>query len=329
MKLRVLVTGGSGFIGTNLVEYFHSRGDDVVNIDIACPRNPTHASLWQKADILNAQALKLATEAFSPHFVFHMAARTDLDGQRIEDYSANIDGVRNVIDALQTLPDLRRAIFASSMLVCKLGYQPRDDHDCNPATVYGASKVEGEKLVRRLGTNMPWVMVRPTSLWGPWFDIPYRTFFDAVRSGWYVHPKAVSVRRSYGFVLNSVAQLESLAAADISRVRGQTFYLADYQPVELRSWAETIRHAFGASRVKEAPLWFLRAAARVGNVLRVMGMTNSPLTSFRLDNLMTEAVMDTAPLESICGSIPYGLQEGVAITTDWINGTSQLRKLAS
>lgn len=318
MSLRVLVTGGSGFIGTNLVEHFRVRGDDVVNFDIACPRNLEHTSVWHKLDILDAQTLKLATEAFSPHLVFHMAARTDLDGQRSEDYLANIEGVRNVIEALEALPNLRRAIFASSMLVCKLGFRPRDDHDYNPTTAYGASKVEGERLVRLLGTNLPWVMVRPTSLWGPWFDIPYRKFFDAVRSGWYVHPKGLAIRRSYGFVLNSVTQLERLSFADLSLVRGKTFYLADYQPVELRSWAESIRQAFDAPNVKEAPLWLLRVAATAGDVLRSMGMKNPPLTSFRLGNLTTEAVMDTAPLEKVCGSIPYGLQQSVLITTDWI-----------
>lgn len=317
-KLRVMVTGGSGFIGTNLVEHFCARGADVLSIDIAPPRNPKHEYLWQKIDILDAHALKLATAAFSPNLVFHMAARTDLGGQRIQDYSSNVDGVRNVIEALGALPDLRRVIFASSMLVCKLGYRPRDDHDYNPATAYGASKVEGERLVRLLGTNLPWVMVRPTSLWGPWFDIPYRKFFDAVRSGWYVHPKGVAVRRSYGFVLNSVTQLERLSLADISLVRGETLYLADYQPVELRSWAEFIRQAFGASSVKEAPLCLLRAAAITGDGLRMIGMKNPPLTSFRLRNLTTEAIMDTALLENVCGRIPYGLQEGVLITTDWI-----------
>lgn len=320
MKFRVLVTGGSGFIGTNLVEHFHARGDDVINIDIARPRNPNHDAHWRHVDIMDMRALKTATESFSPHVVFHMAARTDLAGNDIEDYSANVEGVRNVIEALSALPELQRTIFASSMLVCKLGYRPHDDHDYNPSTVYGASKVAGERLVRLLGGRLPWTLVRPTSLWGPWFDIPYRKFFDAVRSGWYMHPKGVVVRRSYGFVLNSMIQLETLAFADIPLVHGKTFYLADYQPVELRAWAESIREAFDARRINESPIWLLRAAATAGDALSIMGMKNPPLTSFRLANLTTEAVMDTAPLEIVCRSVPYGIREGVSITADWMKG---------
>lgn len=266
-----------------------------------------------------------AFEAFSPHLFFHMAARTDLEGQRIEDYAANVDGVRNVIDALKSLSDLQRVVFASSMLVCGLGYRPRDDYDYNPTTAYGASKVEGERLVRSLGSRIPWVMVRPTSLWGPWFDIPYRRFFDAVRAGWYVHPKGLAVRRSYGFVLNCVAQLECLANADRSRVCGRTFYLADYRPVELRAWAECIRRSFQAPAIREVPIWVLRCAAAVGDVLRAAGVKNPPLTSLRLSNLTKDAVMDTAPLEAICGDTPYDAERGVELTVDWIK-TTQLER---
>jgi nucleoside-diphosphate-sugar epimerase len=317
--LRVMVIGGSGFIGTNLVERYRSQGHHVVNVDSKPPRNTAHASLWRQISVLDQKSLTDIIETVSPHLVFHMAARTDLDGRRLEDYAANVDGVRNVIAALTKLSDLRRVVFASSMLVCRLGYQPHDDNDYNPTTAYGASKVEGERLVRSFGNRLPWVMVRPTSLWGPWFDIPYRRFFDAVRAGWYMHPKGLSVRRSYGFVLNSVAQLSCLANADSSQVCGRTFYLADYQPVELRAWAECIRRAFSAPAIKDVPIRVLRWAAKAGDVLRAVGLKNPPLTSFRLRNLTTEAVMDTAPLEAVCGETPYDTERGVALTVDWIN----------
>lgn len=316
--LRVLITGGSGFIGTNLVEQFRGRGHDIVNIDINPPRNQQHTSLWKQVNILNHDLLRDTVEAFSPNLVFHMAARTDLEGQRTGDYPANVKGVRNMLECLKLLPDLRRAVFASSMLVCKLGYQPVTDDDYSPTTAYGASKVEGERLVRSLGDSLPWVMVRPTSLWGPWFDAPYRNFFDAVCAGWYFHPKGITVRRSYGLVLNSVYQLERLAFADASLVSTRTFYLADYQPIELRAWAELICQAFGAPAIKEAPLWLLRFAAAAGDALRAVGMKNPPLTSFRLSNLMTEAVLEIGPLEKVCGRTPFRTEEGVQITVDWI-----------
>ena len=316
---RIIVTGGSGFIGTNLVDHFIGEGAAVMNIDSRPPRNSAHAPYWREVDILDALALKRAFEDFSPSYLLHMAARTDLSGDTIDDYTANTVGVRNIIEAATGEPRLRRSIFASSMLVCRLGYRPKNDTDYAPTTAYGRSKVAGEQIVREVAARrLPWVVVRPTSLWGPWFDDPYRTFFDAIKSGWYVHPRGVAVRRSYGFVLNCVRQLALLLTADEARVLKRTFYLADYEPIELRAWAESIRTAFAAAAIKEVPLQILTMAALTGDLLKRLGVRNPPLTSFRLDNMTTEAVHDLSPLKEVCGAVPYDVEEGVRLTVEWM-----------
>ena len=79
--MRIVVTGGSGFIGTNLIEYFISVGADVINLDIAKPRNKDHLPYWQAVDLLDAASLKEAIQSFNPDYILHMAARTDLDGR--------------------------------------------------------------------------------------------------------------------------------------------------------------------------------------------------------------------------------------------------------
>ena len=78
--MRVLVTVGSGFIGTNLVEKYIDLGHKVLNLDIASPRNSTHAKYWTQSYILNMPRLQEILSTFKPEIVFHMAARTDLDG---------------------------------------------------------------------------------------------------------------------------------------------------------------------------------------------------------------------------------------------------------
>jgi nucleoside-diphosphate-sugar epimerase len=88
--MRVLVTGGSGFIGTNLVEHFASRGYEVCNFDIASPRNPVHLPYWVKGNLLEAKGLRALVRDFDPEVIFHMAARTDLGGRSIRDYERQI-----------------------------------------------------------------------------------------------------------------------------------------------------------------------------------------------------------------------------------------------
>lgn len=319
--VNVLVTGGSGFVGTNLVELFAKAGCNVVNVDVAAPRNRSHIQYWKQADICDDFRLREITCEFSPDIILHMAARTDLSGESLIDYKANTDGVRSVIEAASSLPSLDRVIFASSMLVCPLGYQPQSEEDYRPTTIYGESKVIGEQLVRSLANDrFPWTIVRPTSLWGPWFGVPYKNFFDAVAAGLYMHPKGRRIRRSYGFVLNAVYQLDKLASCpDVDSIDKKVFYLADYTPVELFDWASQISACFDVRPPREVPLSMLRAISWIGDFLKIMGMQNPPLSSFRLNNLLTDAVFDMRSLERIAGKPPYDVTDGVQLTVDWIN----------
>lgn len=321
--MRIVVTGGSGFIGTNLVEQRLQAGDEVLNLDIVPPRNPAHREVWRPIDILDREALRQALAAFAPEVVLHMAARTDLRGNTVADYAPNTDGVSNLLAALTAVPRPRLVVIASSMLVCKLGYRPKAEDDWCPTTPYGQSKVEGEKRVREVPTAaLPWVMLRPTSIWGPWFATPYRDFFEAVARGLYVHPRGRRIRRNYGFVLNAVHQIDRLIATAGEGLLGRTAYLADYEPIELRSWADQIQAALGVLPVREVPLVALRVAAKVGDALQALGMRRVPITSFRLSNLLTDSLLDTTPMQAVAPRLPYDMAQAVDITCRWMRSES-------
>jgi nucleoside-diphosphate-sugar epimerase len=317
---KVIVTGGSGFIGSNLVKHLVSAGHEVLNLDIRQPRNPAAPGQFIPLDILNREAFVGAVRSFDPQYIFHLAARTDLEGKTDADYAANIEGVSNAVGAALSAPSLQRMVFASSMYVCRLGYVPRRDDDYCPHTAYGQSKRLGEEIVRQeAGDKFCWALVRPTSIWGPWFAIPYISFFHAVRKGLYFHPKGYSIRRSYGFVFNTVWQLRQLMeCGESAKVHRKMFYLADYDPVDPLQWAQLIAHRFESHKVREAPLALLKLGAKIGDVLKLAGVTAPPIFSSRLNNLLTNAVFDLSPIREISGEQPYRLAEGVAITVEWM-----------
>jgi nucleoside-diphosphate-sugar epimerase len=282
-----------------------------------------HQGIWRRIDLLDEAALTAAVEEFRPDHVYHLAARTDLGGRDGQSsYAVNSEGTRNLIVAISRAGSVKRVIFTSSRMVCRIGHQPRDDRDYSPPNLYGLSKVRMEEVIRASRISCAWCIARITSAWGPWFGVPYRMFFEAIGRGVYFHPGASNPRKSFGFVGNIVHQLMALAQASLDQVHGKTFYLADYEPLELRSWACMIQREFGAHPIRTAPLWLLKLAAVCGDGLAAMGMEEPPLTVFRLKNLLAEMVYDVSQIRSIAGPAAFTIEEGVRLTIDWLRTRS-------
>ena len=319
--MKVFITGGSGFMGTNLIEDLLAHGHDVVNYDISPPRNKLQSNCWLMGDILELSRLKQGIEKFNPNFIVHLAARTDLDGRSILDYAANTDGVSNVIESLDAATSLSRVLFASSRLVCEIGYQPKTEDDYLPTTPYGESKVIGEQIIRErsAGIICPWMIFRPTSIWGPWFGVPYKDFFMMILNGRYVHPAKKRIRKSFGYIGNSVYMINKLLLCEVNLIHGNTLYLTDYPELEVKSWADMIAKKSGNKPPREIQYIILKLAAICGDTAKLFGWENPPLTSFRLDNLLTEMLHDTNDLKEICGKLPFSVERGIEETLAWIN----------
>lgn len=318
--MRILVTGGSGFIGTNYIDLLSKNGDsEFLNVSHQAPRNHTHNKFWEECDLLDAPRLKKIIEDFYPTHVVHLAAKCGLTETRLGAYSANMEGVENLIGALGNCSSVERAVFTSSMLVCRVGYIPRHDTDYQPSTLYGESKVRMEQIIRSR-RNLPyaWTIVRPISIWGPWCEEPYKPFFQAIAGGWYFHLGNGHYRKSLGYVGNTVYQIHKLLMAPVEKVGRKTMYLADHPPTDLHALAVEAERALGAKRIRHIPLALAKVAAKVGDLAKTLGWHTVPLTSFRLNNILTEYIFDLEPIMEIAGPLPYDLKTGVGRTIEWL-----------
>ena len=318
--MKILITGGSGFIGTNLIEYLINKGHELLNIDIAKPKIRSHDHYWTLVDICDRQALIEAVLAFQPEYVVNLAARTDLNGSRLQDYNAEIDGVDNMIEAVRQLPNLKRAVFASSMYVCEPGYLPKNYDDYAPHTLYGEAKVITEMKVKECGHLLPWVIVRPTSIWGPWFGEPYNNFFQIVRKHLYFHMGKRACKKTYGYVDNTVYQIMSILRADDEKVNHRVFYLGDYVPYDITEWANEVAHEFGV-HILRVPYFIFVVGGWFGDLLKCCGI-KFPMTSFRLHNMTTDNVHDLSLVNEIAPNLPVSRKEGTRKTVEWMKNQS-------
>jgi nucleoside-diphosphate-sugar epimerase len=327
---RVLVTGGSGFIGTNLVARLIEDRRAVLNLDVAPPHVRSHHAVWERVDMTNGADVADAISSFRPDAVVHLAARTDFKGKHLNDYSVNVEGTRGVVEAVRATSTINRLIVVSSRMVCRLGYEPKTDTDYCAPNAYGQSKVLAEEIVRSASLSTSWTIVRPTSIWGPWFGTPYREFFDSVLAGRYVHPSGMRIPKAFGYVENCVHQL-SVLADNAQLLAGRTAYLADYAPLDVQDFANTIRRAVGKTEVRQVPLQALRVLARMGDIVDRASRLEPPLTSFRLRNLLTPMVYSVNGIEDAVGKLPFTTEVGIARTLDWLaergdSSTAEVRK---
>ena len=318
--MKIIITGASGFIGTNLLQYFIEKKYEVLNIDKAVPQNKEHLSHWVNIDIIEYDKLENAVLPFSPEYIIHLAARTDLDGKDMEDYSANTIGVANILQVAGLCPNLKKIIIASSMLVCHAGYYPKNQFDYTPKTLYGESKVITEKEVWKNPPACDWAIIRPTSIWGEWFRIPYRSFFDMVIAGRYFHIGHHSCTKTYGYIGNAIYQIESILFADTLDINNKIFYIGDSPAINIEDWANEIAGEIH-TRIIRIPFFLILLAAFSGDILNFVGI-KFPIYSFRLKNMTTDNIIDLEKTYQIAPFLPFKRIEGVQRTIKWIGNST-------
>ena len=314
---RVIVTGSSGFIGSRVAAVLHCAQLSVLGIDARPPTQNTDFE-FEQCDILDAAHLKYLVATFAPDAVVHLAARTDIDGADVSAYAANVQGTRNMVDAITLSGSVRRALFASSQLVCRVGYVPCGDADYCPVNPYGESKVLMEGIVREfMPDEIIWCLIRPTTIWGEGMSAHYQRFLNLLQAGHYLQFGNGALLKTYGYVGNAVHQIGKFLHADSVQVHRRTFYLGDYEPLSLTAWTDSLARALGTRLPLRVPKQIAYALGRCGDVLNRLGWKTFPLNTFRVRNILTEYVFDMSETEKVCGPLPFSVDQGVDRMARW------------
>jgi GlcNAc-P-P-Und epimerase len=315
--IKIIITGASGFIGTNLLEKFLNDGFEVLNIDFNEPQKHEQLRYWKNIDITNFEELHKEISSFRPNYIVHLAARTDLEGTSIEDYKANTIGVQNIINIAKDTMSLEKIIITSSMLVCDVNNFPKNQFDYSPTTIYGESKVQTEKIVWANKLSCDWAIIRPTSIWGPWFSIPYKNFFEMVLAKKYFHIGHRSCTKTYGYVGNAIFQIDKILFTETKEKSNKVFYIGDYEPLNIEDWANEIAQELEIS-IKRVPFFLIKTLALFGDTLNFFKI-HFPMNSFRLKNMTTNNDVNLSETLKIAPNLPFSRLEGVKKTIKWLS----------
>jgi nucleoside-diphosphate-sugar epimerase len=316
---RILMTGGSGFIGTNLIEELVTRNISLLNLDTCQPLCPQHTPFWKKVDILDRQALQKVFWEYEPTCVVHLAARTDVveDTTVERGYRANTKGTENVICAIKATPSIVRVVITSTQYVHRPGHIPTDDYDCEPHTVYGQSKVVTERLTRQACLDCTWTIVRPTNIWGPWHMRHRSELLRVLKKGLYLYPGKKIVTKSYGYVKNIVYYILRILEMPEEAVNAKTFYVGD-EPMDQAEWVNSMSRRLRGRNVHVVPRCVMRFMASVGDVITFIRGRKFILTSSRYGNMTTDYLTPMENTFDILGKGPHTLEDGVRDTAAWL-----------
>ena len=324
--MKILITGASGFIGSFIVEEALKQGFETW----AAIRKSSSKEYLQDERIhfieLNLSSKAQLIEQLRPHqfdYVVHAAGVTKClnkaDFRRI-----NTEGTKNLVDALLDLQmPLKRFVFLSSLSVFgaikeRLPYDEiREDDTPQPNTEYGRSKLEAERYIDSIGSRIPYIILRPTGVYGP----REKDYFMMAKSIKQHIDFAVGYQRQD---ITFVYVTDVVQAVFLALEKGETgrkYFLSDGQVYQSTTFSDLIHEELGRPwwlRIT-APVWVLRVVTFFGEYIghmtgKVTALNNDKYNILRQRNWRC----DIEPARRELGFEPkVQLKEGVKTTIQW------------
>ena len=309
--MNILVTGGSGFIGTNLVTDLLDKGHDVTIYDRRHSESFPDRTII--GDIREREKLTRSMEGIDA--VYHLAAEHRDDVQPVSlYYEVNVDGAENTVYALKK-NGINRLIFTSTVAVYGLNAgTPGEDSPVSPFNDYGKSKYKAETVFNQWVNSDPvhcLVTVRPTVIFGEKNRGNVYNLLHQLSSGKFIMVGKGINKKSMAYVLN----LTSFLTALLETESGHFIYnYADKPDLSMNELVEIFYQAIGNSKknnLKTPYMLGLLGGYCFDMLAKLTGKTY-PVSSIRIKKFCADTMINTDRLQRT-GFVPYyTLAEGLS-----------------
>ena len=301
--MKVLITGGGGFIGSHLADRLLAAGDEVLSIDnYATSRrgNLTERDglTMVEGSIADRETVEAAFADFSPEVVAHAAASYKDPDAWVEDSLTNVVGTVNVVEAAKQAGVDRIVYFQTALCY---GTKPIEQpitlsHPIRPDSSYAISKTAGEQYIEL--SALPFVSLRLANVYGPRnMSGPPPTFFNRLSEGKPCF--VVDTRRDFVYVDDLIEVVEAAL-----RGTGEGHYhVSSGSDHSIKEMFEAVTDAMGVELEEE---------------VEVRPRTEDDAPSILLDPSRTEQDFDwkaKVPLsEGVAKAVDFYRREGVGET---------------
>lgn len=312
----VAITGGTGFVGSHVVDTLCSAGIRP-RVLVRQPTSPRWISGcpvdWVEGSLDDTEALdRLVKEAGT---VLHLAGV--LRGATESDFLAgNLGGTERVIAAVMRHSPEARFVHVSSQAAIGTADAERGapiDTEPRPISAYGRSKAAAEQAVRAFDGR--WAILRPPAIYGP-RDSDVFEFFRMASRGLSAAPSG-DRSLTIAHVADVVMAVFAVAAEDQG---GGIYHVGAANGMPMDAMLRTIAAAGGVPpRLVHFPPWVLKAAGAGGSALRAMGMKQLPLSRDKAGEILAKHwVLETQPsIERLGLPVPTAFDEGAGMTWEW------------
>lgn len=335
----ILVTGGTGFVGTHLVEHLRGRGHP---LRVAL-RSPHHLAAVETVVVGDlAHPVDWAPALRNVDTVVHLAARAHAVRDRGADaearYLAVNAGATRLLAEASATSGVRRMIFLSSSKVLGDETAPgqawTEQTKPAPQDAYGRSKLAAEQALWDVarGHAMDMVVLRAPAVYGPAVRANILQLFRLVDRGIPLPLGLARNYRSFIYVHNLVHAIDTVL--DAPQAAGHVFHVSDGQPVLMATLARAIGRLIDRpARLMPVPQAALRLAGRAGDFAEWLTGMHLPVNTDDVRRLAGCLVLDDSKLRTMLEwRPPVTADEGLARTAAWyrtVAGSNVARSAAS
>lgn len=242
--MKALVTGATGFIGSHLVDALVRRGAQVRCL----VRNKSHLGWVNNSTVefvvgncCERNSLKQAVKDVD--YVFHLAGITAAVKEKTY-FEVNALGAENLINAcIESNARLRKFIYLSSQAAAgpsRSDAKKKESDPCEPVSPYGKSKLLGEQLALSHSHELPLLILRPCSVYGP-RDKSFYTLFKCLSKGFLPCIADHDQHVSLCFVQDLVRAIQ--LSAETRTESGEIFFLSDGQDYRIEEIGDIFAQA--------------------------------------------------------------------------------------